>query len=61
MSAAICDEIDLYDDHPQAFNDDDIVVNEIKKTEETYLSLPESLLLTDKCLYLITSIFGGLK
>ena len=53
-------EIDLYDDHPQAFIDDDQLVNHVKKAQNPYLILPESLITTDPHLYLITSIFGSL-
>lgn len=61
INASICNEVDLYDDHPQAFNDEDPLVEQIKKAQDQYINLPEQLVQANGELYLITCVFGGLK
>ena len=51
----------MYDDHPQAFNDEDPLVAELKTGQDRYLILPETLILNDPQIYLVSCIFGGLK
>ena len=66
ICAAIRQDIDLFDDHPQAFLDDAFLREnqEIKKVvdyQQAYLNYSEQHIEMDEYCYLMTAIFGGMK
>lgn len=61
LCASIRKEVDLFDDHPQAFLDNDEDVQLINGAQNKLLSIPEHLVQSDEQCYLLAAIFGGLK
>ena len=61
ICAAARQDVDLFDDHPQAFQDTNTEVQEIEKVQAVYQSLSELQIQNDEICYLLIAIFGGLK
>lgn len=61
LCAGIRNEIDLFDDHPQAFIQEDEANLGIMKMQDQYHNVIQKDILHDEYCYLLIVVFGGLK
>lgn len=54
-------EVDLFDDHPLAYQDENQLSQELADLSIKYQGLPEQQVMNDEFCHLLMSIFGGLK